>query len=196
MRHRRLRRKLGIKTQHRWALLRNLVRELVRHRRIRTTHARAKEASAFVDRMITLAKRGGLHSRRLLSARLACDDTAKALIRDIAPHFKDRQGGYTRVLRLGQPRPGDQADMALLEFSAVIEALQKPAKKEKKAKKAEKTEISHPIKETAKPKDKQEKNKKKDAEAQEKGPEKEQKPESEKKGGFLGSLRKFLKGSD
>ena len=195
MRHRRLRRKLGITTQHRKALLRNLVRALVAHKRIATTHARAKEASAFADKMVTLAKKGDLHARRLLLARLNCAVTAKALVNEIAPHFKDRQGGYTRVIRT-QPRAGDMSEMALLEFTALIEAPKKPRKvKEKK-----KTEGEYKAPSVPKPAPEKEtkvkKKTKKEEESAVQGKEEAPKEETEKRGGFLGALRKFLKGSD
>ena len=196
MRHQRLRRKLSVKTHHRKALLRNLVRNLVIHRRIRTTFAKAKEASSFADTLVTLAKRGDLHARRLLVAKLGCPTTANALITRVAPEFKSTPGGYTRVLRLGW-RPGDGGEMALLEFSNFIEVekVKKP-KKEKKAQSTPKTaEAEKPKKEKAKPEAKETK---KPSPKQEKTePEKkEEKKESEKKGGFLGALRKFLKGDE
>ena len=183
MRHRRLRRKLGVKSDHRKALLRNLVRNLVIYKRISTTYAKAKEASSFADRMIQLAKRGDLHARRLLIARMGCADTANTLIVKIAPRFKDRRGGYTRILRLGS-RPGDAADMALLEFTAVIEMtekLRKP-KKEKKSKEVKQEEAPAEKSKKEKPREKEEP--------------KPGKKESEKKGGFLGVLRRFLKGDE
>ncbi len=191
MRHQRLRRKLGVRTQHRRALLRNLVKSLVERKRIRTTLARAKEASAFADKMVTLAKQGTLHSQRLLISELGCPDAAGQLVKQIAPHFKERQGGYTRVLRL-MPRPGDNSDMALLEFTAVIEAPKKAKKaKAEKPGKAAKAESAVEKPETKKS-DKASK-----AKPAEKSPEAaDEKKESEKKGGFLGSLRKFLKGDE
>jgi large subunit ribosomal protein L17 len=96
MRHGRRKKKLGVTTNHRKALLRNLVRNLVLYRRIRTTVARAKSASAFSDKLITIAKRGDLHARRTLVSYLGCPETADRLITKIAPHFKERQGygGY------------------------------------------------------------------------------------------------------
>ena len=203
MRHQRLRRKLGVTTAHRKALLRNLVRALVIRKRIQTTLAKAKEASSFADQMITLAKRGGLHSRRLLVARLGCPNTADTLITQIAPHFKERQGGYTRIMRLGT-RVGDGAETALLEFSTLIEA---PAKEKKPKKEKRPKEVKHAHEEAAPEKPKKEKAKEKEAgpkkvekktagaaEGEAKG--KEDKKESEKKGGFLSALRKFLKGDE
>ncbi len=189
MRHQRLRRKLGVKSQHRRALLRNLVKALVLRKRIRTTLAKAKEASAFADKMLTLAKRGDLHARRLLIAELGCKNSAASMIKDIAPHFKERQGGYTRVLRL-MPRPGDNSQMALLEFTAIIAAPEKPkTAKPKKAKTPAKPEA-----ETAKTE--APKSKKTSAAAEQVEKTAEDKKDAEKKGGFLGSLRKFLKGDE
>lgn len=190
MRHQRLKRKLGVKSQHRKALLRNLVRELVSHKRIRTTHAKAKEASAFAEKMITLAKRGDLHARRLLVSKLGHDDTAKKLINDVAPLFKERQGGYTRVLRL-EKRPGDATDMALLEFT-VLPEVPKKTTKTKKSKKKTKDSVEESVEKPSKAKPAKEKTKGKTPEANEMP--KDEKAESEKKGGFLGTLRKFLKG--
>ena len=194
MRHRRQRRKLGVKSGHRKALLRNFVRNMVAHKRIKTTWAKAKEASAFCDSMVELAKKGAnLHARRTLIARLGNSQTAHALITQIAPHFKERKGGYTRVLRLGQ-RVGDNADMALLEFTATIESPEKPKKPKK-----EKTATAKPLeirKETAPEKKKTQETKTAESRKEEKKASSEEKKESEKKGGFLGALRRFLKGDD
>ncbi len=190
MYHQKKRGKLGVKTKHRKALLRNLIRSLVIHKRIETTLAKAKEASTFADKMITIAKRGDLHARRLLISRLGCAETANALMVRIAPNFKERQGGYTRVLRLGV-RPGDGAQKALLEFSTLIETPEKP-KKPKKEKKVKEVKVEDKIEKTqSKEESKTPEGKKAPAK-----PEKEEKKESEKKGGFLSALRKFLKGDD
>lgn len=195
MRHGRLKGKLGVKTAHRKALLRNLVRGLVIRKQIKTTLRRAKVASAFADSMVELAKRGDLHARRLLIAELGCAQTANTLITRIAPHFKDRKGGYTRVLRIGLNRVGDAAQVALLEFTATIEAPEKSkAKKEKKMalKPADTEETAKPKKEKLKASEKEES--KKTPESPE--AKKAEKKDSEKKGGFLGALRRFLKGDD
>ena len=194
MRHQRKRGKLGVKTHHRKALLRNLVRNLVIRKRIRTTLLKAKAASSFADSMVELAKRGDLHARRVLISRLGCADTAHTLIAQIAPQFKERRGGYTRVLRLGS-RVGDNANMALLEFTAVFEMPEKSKKpkKEKKAKeiKHEEAPAEKPKKEKAREKEESTAPEKKSGKAG-----KEEKKESEKKGGFLGALRRFLKGDE
>lgn len=192
MRHGRLRRSLGIETKHRQALLRNLVKSLVIHKRIRTTVARAKEASAFADGMVELAKRGDLHARRLLIAKLGSVEAAQTLIKQIAPHFKERQGGYTRVIKMGT-RPGDGAQTALLEFTAMIELPKKPRKPKKEA--AEKE--TGKIEEAEKPA--KEKTRGKAKEKEETKAETEETPTTEgkkPKKGFLGALRKFLKGEE
>ena len=182
MRHQRRRRTLGVVTAHRTAKLRNLVRALVLKKKIETTHAKAKETSAFADKMITIAKREGLHARRLLISKVRDPEIARILITQIAPLFKGREGGYTRVLRLGY-RAGDGAQMALLEWTAVFEAPAKKAKKKKAAKPSEKA----PAKESPKTADT-----KKEPEVTEP----EEKKDPEKKKGFLGKLRKFFKGDE
>ena len=186
MRHQRRRRTLGVVTAHRTAKLRNLVRALVLKKRIETTHAKAKETSAFADKMITIAKRDGLHARRLLITKVRDPEIARILITQIAPLFKGREGGYTRVLRLGY-RAGDGAQMALLEWTAVFEAPAKKAKKKKAVKADDKASEKASVKESPKAADA-----KKESEA----PKKAEKKDSEKKGGFLGTLRKFLKGDN
>ncbi|MCB9800204.1 MAG: 50S ribosomal protein L17 [Candidatus Omnitrophica bacterium] len=192
MRHQKLKRKLGVKSQHRRALLRNLVKSLIQRKRIRTTLARAKEASAFADSMVTIAKKGDLHAHRLLVSKLACKESAKVLMAEIAPLFKDRKGGYTRVLRMVN-RPGDNSKMALLEFTEIVEAPKKDTKKKAKkdSKKSDVKSASESVK-TETPKTK--KAVKSDAET--KNADAPDAKESEKRGGFLGSLRKFLKGDE
>ncbi|MFA7255233.1 MAG: 50S ribosomal protein L17 [Candidatus Omnitrophota bacterium] len=186
MRHQRRRRTLGVVTAHRTAKLRNLVRALVLKKRIETTHAKAKETSAFADKMITIAKRDGLHARRLLITKVRDPEIARILITQIAPLFKGREGGYTRVLRLGY-RAGDGAQMALLEWTAVFEAPAKKSKKKKAAKPTDKAVEKTAVKESPKAADT-----KKESEA----PKSTEKKDAEKKGGFLGKLRKFLKGDE
>jgi large subunit ribosomal protein L17 len=177
---------MGVVTAHRTAKLRNLVRALVLKKRIETTHAKAKETSAFADKMVTIAKREGLHARRLLITKVRDPEIARILITQIAPLFKGREGGYTRVLRLGY-RAGDGAQMALLEWTAVFETPAKKAKKKKAAKPADKTAEKTPAKESPKTLDaKKESETAKEAE----------KKDPEKKKGFLGKLRKFFKGDE
>lgn len=99
-------RKLGRTTDHRKALLRNQVTSLLRSGRIETTVAKAKESQRMAEKMITLAKRGDLHARRQALAYIYDEDVVTKLFEEIGPGYEDRNGGYTRVLKLG-PRRGD-----------------------------------------------------------------------------------------
>jgi large subunit ribosomal protein L17 len=113
--HRRLVKHFSRKSGPRKALLRGLMVSLVEHGRIKTTVARAKEVRRHIERAVTLGKKGDLNSLRLLIARLANKEMATELVKNISPRFKDRAGGYTRVIKIGR-RPGDTAEMAFLEF--------------------------------------------------------------------------------
>ena len=108
-------RKLGRDSSARKALFRSVLTSFFRHGRIETTEAKAKEVSGLADQLITLAKRGDLAARRTAIARLYDEDVIRKLFSEIAEKYKDRQGGYTRILKLG-PRRGDAAPMALLEL--------------------------------------------------------------------------------
>lgn len=132
MRHRRKGRKLGRTASHRKAMLRNLVTEFLDKERIVTTISKAKEARPVAEKMITLGKRENLHARRRALSFIRRKSVVYKLFDDIAPRFSERNGGYTRILRLGF-RQGDQAEMALLElvgseFEPVV-----PGKKSKRA---------------------------------------------------------------
>ena len=108
-------RKLGRDSSARKALFRSVLTSFFRHGRIETTEAKAKEVSGLADQLITLAKRGDLAAHRTAIARLYDEDVVRKLFSEIADKYKDRQGGYTRILKLG-PRRGDAAPMALLEL--------------------------------------------------------------------------------
>ena len=108
-------RKFGRDSSARKAMLRDVVRALFDKERIETTEAKAKEVSGLADQMITLAKRGDLHARRQALAFMTDETVVRKLFETIAPKYKERQGGYTRVLKLG-PRQGDAALMAILEL--------------------------------------------------------------------------------
>ena len=108
-------RKLGRPTAHRKAMLRNQVTDLLREGRITTTDTRAKEARRQAEKMITLAKRGDLHARRQALAYIYDEDVVTDLFDNIAPKYAERNGGYTRILKLGK-RQGDAAEMAFLEL--------------------------------------------------------------------------------
>ena len=108
-------RKLGRESAHRKAMLRNLVTDLLREGRIQTTEHRAKEARRQAEKMITLGKRGDLHARRQAMAYILDESLVTKLFEEIAPKYADRQGGYTRILKLG-PRQGDNAEVVFLEL--------------------------------------------------------------------------------
>lgn len=108
-------RKLGRPTDHRKAMLRNQVTSLLRNGKIETTVTRAKETQRMAEKMITLGKKGDLHARRQALAYIYDEDVVKELFDEIAPKYSERNGGYTRVLKVG-PRRGDGAEMAILEL--------------------------------------------------------------------------------
>ncbi|WP_027718568.1 50S ribosomal protein L17 [Desulfovirgula thermocuniculi] len=108
-------RKLGRDTGHRRAMLRNLVTSLLRENRIQTTESRAKEVRSIADKMITLAKRGDLAARRQALAYIYDEQVVRKLFNEIGPRYADRQGGYTRIIRVGYRR-GDAAPMVILEL--------------------------------------------------------------------------------
>lgn len=116
MRHRRRTRKLGMKTAHREAMFRNMVTSLFKHGRITTTVQRAKELRRIADRLVTLAKRGDLHARRQALSVIREKMVVAKLFNEIADKFSERQGGYTRIIKIG-PRRGDAAMMALVELA-------------------------------------------------------------------------------
>lgn len=115
MRHKHGYRKLGVDGAHRKAMLRNLATSLITHERIITTVPRAKELRKVVERMITLGKKGELHQRRAAAGYLFEKDAVAKVFGDLATRFKDRKGGYTRILKTGV-RAGDNASMALIEL--------------------------------------------------------------------------------
>ena len=115
MRHAKAGKKLGRDASHRKALYSNLAGALITHGRIETTEAKAKAVRPLAEKMITLGKRGDLHARRQAMAELRSNDVVHKLFADVAPRFAERDGGYTRIVKLG-PRQGDAAKMALLEL--------------------------------------------------------------------------------
>lgn len=108
-------RKLGRESAHRKAMLRNLVTDLLREERISTTDTRAKEAKREAEKIITMAKKGGLHARRQVLGYVYDEAVVTKLFEDIAKRYEDRNGGYTRILKLG-PRRGDDAEVVFLEL--------------------------------------------------------------------------------
>src|SRR6266851_5684899 len=129
MRHLNQGRKLNRTSSHRKALFRNLVLSLIEHERIKTTDAKAKELRRYADRMVTLGKRGDLAARRLAFAFMQSRTAVKRLFDEIAPRFKERNGGYTRVVKFGFRR-GDAAPLSIIEFTGNEE--QTKSKKPKK----------------------------------------------------------------
>jgi large subunit ribosomal protein L17 len=115
MRHLKRTAKLGRTGEHRNAMLANLVCSLIKHKRVTTTLAKAKAARSVAEKMVTLGKSGTVHDRRLAAARLHQEDVVKILFNEIAPTQKDRPGGYTRIIRMGQ-RQGDASQKAILEW--------------------------------------------------------------------------------
>lgn len=113
--HRRLVKHFSRKSGPRKALIRGLMNSLVEHGRIKTTVTRAKEVRRHIEKAVTLGKKDNLNSIRLLISRLASQEAALSIVKTIAPRFKERDGGYTRVVKIGR-RPGDTAEMAFLEF--------------------------------------------------------------------------------
>src|SRR5271170_7537065 len=127
MRHQKKTRKLGRTSQHRDAMLANLVASLIIHKRVKTTLAKAKAARPLAEKLVTLGKSGTLHDRRLAIAKIGQKDAVATLFKSIAPSFKDRNGGYTRIITLG-PRNSDSAKVALLEWvDFVVEDEKAPA---------------------------------------------------------------------
>jgi large subunit ribosomal protein L17 len=115
MRHRKSGRKLGRNSSHRKAMFRNMATSLVRHETIKTTLPKAKELRRVVEPLITLAKIDGVANRRLAFSRLRDKEAVGKLFNDLGPRFKDRPGGYLRILKTG-PRPGDAAPMAIVQL--------------------------------------------------------------------------------
>ena len=148
MRHRKVTIKLGRSAAHRDALLASQVCSLIHRGRIRTTVPKAKASRSLAEKMVTLGKRGTLAARRLALQRLHSVGAVHRLFESIAPAFKDRQGGYTRIVRTGL-RGTDSADMALLEWTNYTPPAPRP-KKEKGGKKAVTPDAAPPKEEAAK----------------------------------------------
>ena len=125
MRHLKRTAKLGRTSEHRNAMLANLVCSLIEHKRVTTTLAKAKAARSVAEKMVTLGKKGTIHHRRLAVARLHQENAAKILFKEIAPAFKDRRSGYTRIIKLGQ-RQGDAAQSAILEWVDTVVPAETP----------------------------------------------------------------------
>ena len=115
MRHRKKGKKLGVNPSHRRALLANLAENLIIHKRIKTTDARAKELRRYIEPIVTKAKKGDLNSIRMITKKIRHKDVLNILLNNIAPLYDDRNGGYTRIIKLGF-RDNDRASISLIEF--------------------------------------------------------------------------------
>ena len=151
MRHRKNTIKLGMKSQHRRSMLANMVCSLITHNRITTTIAKAKVARRLADKMVTLAKKGTLHHRRQALAFLRQKPAVKKLFAETGKAHADRAGGYTRIIRLGQRRGDDAAEMAILEWTGITVAAA-PAPEAKKGKKTAAKDTPEKKAEPAEPK--------------------------------------------
>lgn len=134
MQHKKKGTHLGRTTSHKKALMRNMAAQVLMHKQIKTTDAKAKEVRRFVERLITYGKKGSLHHRRLAFKFLQNKEAVKVLFEEVAPVFQDRNGGYTRIIRLGY-RKGDAASISLLQLVGFEQAGE--AVKKKETKKAE-----------------------------------------------------------
>jgi large subunit ribosomal protein L17 len=141
MRHLKANKKLGMDSSHRKAVLRNMVTSLIEHERIKTTDTRAKELRRIAEKMVTLGKRGDLHALRQTMEVIRVKSVATKLFEDIAPRYKDINGGYTRIIKIGH-RHGDNAPISIIEFTVQKQEekkeTKKPAKKKVKASTEEK----------------------------------------------------------
>jgi large subunit ribosomal protein L17 len=157
MRHQKKTIKLGRTAAHRKALLANQVCSLIAHQRIKTTLAKAKAVRPLAEKMVTFGKNGSLHARRMALSMLRQKDAVKKLFDEIAPRSADRNGGYTRIVKLGQ-RKSDSASMAFIEWVDAAQVIEEKEPKEKPAKKQK--EAAPPPKEVAAPKAEEPKSKK------------------------------------
>ena len=133
MRHKKKGRKLGRKVGNRRALLMNLASQMITHKKIKTTDAKAKELRTFIEPLITLAKKNDIHSRRMVVRKLPNKNIVRTLFDDIAPKYADRPGGYTRIVKLGY-RDNDRASVSIIEFVDMVD-VPSPEEKESSASK-------------------------------------------------------------
>jgi large subunit ribosomal protein L17 len=147
MRHKVVGRRLSVTPSHRKAILRNLSQSLIEHGQIKTTLPKAKELVRFIEPLITLARKGTLHARRLVISRLndrfmvdpgdkemlADDTVVQKLFKVIGPHFKDRDGGYTRIVKTSEWRIGDAGDLVIVQLVGLGKVQTRKSKKEKEA---------------------------------------------------------------
>ena len=130
MRHNKIGRKLGRKTAHRKALMSNLASALITHKRIKTTDAKAKELRMYIEPLVTYAKKGDLHSRRQVLKKIRHKSIVRELFDNIGPTFSNRNGGYTRIIKLGF-RDNDCAPISMIEFVGMIGEVELQGEKQK-----------------------------------------------------------------
>jgi large subunit ribosomal protein L17 len=175
MRHRVAGRKLSRHTQHRKLMFRNMLVSLLQHERIKTTLAKGKELRGWVDKIITLGKKGTLHARRQAFALLRDEGIVKKLFEEITPRMKDREGGYTRIYKMGW-RQGDGAPLSLIELVSFS-----PAKEKKKSTVEKAKEVLGKVTPKRKPKEEKKEEKGKKVKKEEKKAPKEKKEKPKKK---------------
>ena len=129
MRHNKIGRKLGRKTAHRKALMSNLASALITHKRIKTTDAKAKELRMFIEPLVTYAKKGDLHSRRQVLKKIRHKSIVRELFDNIGPTFSNRNGGYTRIIKLGF-RDNDCAPISMIEFVGMMGEVESQGEKQ------------------------------------------------------------------
>jgi large subunit ribosomal protein L17 len=182
MRHRITGRQLGRNTNQRKALFRGLVTSLIKHGRIETTLAKAREIRGIAEKIITLGKRGDLHARKLALSYIYTEDTVSNLFDKIAPRMKDRNGGYLRIVKTRR-RYGDGAEMGVIELIDYVTEKQKLEKKKEEKKKVEEkktVEKKEPKKEVKKEEKKEVKKKKEEKKKEEKREKKKDEKKSKK----------------
>ena len=129
MRHNKIGRKLGRKTAHRKALMANLASALITHKKIKTTDAKAKELRMYIEPLVTFAKKGDLHSRRQVLKKIRHKSIVRELFDNIGPTFLNRNGGYTRIIKLGF-RDNDCAPISMIEFVGMIGEVESQGEKQ------------------------------------------------------------------
>lgn len=153
MRHRKTIQKLNRTASHRKALMANLASALIIYKKIKTTTAKAKALRSYIERIITKARKGDLHSRRIVLKYIKRKDVVKELFEEISPKYEDRPGGYTRITKVGR-RSTDAADMALIEligFEGIYKKRKEESKEEKRKRKEKKEKEAAEMEKTAPP---------------------------------------------
>ena len=114
MRHKKHKYKIGSNPTHRQAIVKGLALDIINHGKVKTTHAKCKAVQPYLEKLITIAKNDSVANRRLVSSRLPKKDIVKKLFSDISPKYKERKGGYTRIVKLADGRVGDNAEMSYI----------------------------------------------------------------------------------